>query len=79
MIREGLDHAVSLSKSKVHVITGRLERSIGAEYAGYRGTFIADAPYAAAEMARGGTHDFATEPFNAGVELIHERVRELLE
>lgn len=78
ILDEGMSHAADLARARVHVVSGRLESSITAVVYAYKAMLVANTPYAAAERARGGTHDFATEPFQAGVELIRKRFNDLI-
>jgi hypothetical protein len=79
IIREGMEHAASLGRGKAHKQTGELESSIHADFSSaYRGALVSDVPQAVFEMDKGGDHDWATDAFNAGVELIHTRIHEAL-
>lgn len=79
IVHEGMEHAASLGRLAAHVQKGELQASIRAEFSSaYRGALVSDVPQAVFEVQRGGTHDWATNAFNAGVELIHQRIHETL-
>ncbi len=79
IIREGMEHAASLGRLAAHVDTGELASSITAEFpSAYRGILHSDVPQAVFEVKRGGHHDWATDAYNAGIELIHQRIHEAL-